>query len=309
MTTTRGSILVDPRRNALIVRDVPSQFATLDSMIKFTDMPQQQVDIEARLLSANKSFSKDVGSQLGLLLGATGGNVLTGLTGQPSPVARAGTTLPTGGSNLPLVSNFPAAATSGLTFLLKPGGDILLDEIIGAAEAHGTAKLISRPHVTTQNNQAATIQQGTQIPVQTNVNNTITTQFITFALQLTVTPQISAAGTILLQVNISNSQPDFASAVGGIPTVATQSATTMMLVPDGATAVIGGILVDNDTLNVNQVPGLGSLPLIGSLFKETQTIKSTNELLFFITPRIKPIDTISVLAPADANPAEQPQQR
>jgi len=308
MTTPRGSIVVDPRRNALIVKDVPAQFSQLESMIKFVDMPQQQVDIEARLLSANKSFSRDIGNQLGLMIGASGGNVLTGVPSQPSPIIR-NQTLPTGGSSLPLIANFPAAATSGLSFFIKPGGDVLLDEIITAAEAKGTARLISRPHVTTQNNQAATIQQGTQIPVQTNVNNTITTQFVTFALQLDVTPQISAAGTILMQVNVTNSQPDFARAVGGIPSVASQSAKTLVMVPDGATAVIGGILVDTDSINIRQVPGLGDLPLIGTLFKETNTAKSTSELLFFITPRIKPIDAISVLAPSDTDSPEQPQRR
>ena len=183
----------------------------------------------------------------------------------------------------------------------------MLDEIITASEARGTARLISRPHVTTQNNTPATIQQGTQIPVQTNVNNTITVQFTSFALQLTVTPQISAAGTILLKVQITNSQPDFARAVNGIPSVASQSATTQVLIPDGGTAVIGGILIDTDSLNIRQVPGLGSLPVIGNLFKEQNTVKSTAELIFFITPRIKPLDTISVLAPSEVTP--QPQQR
>jgi type IV pilus assembly protein PilQ len=192
--------------------------------------------------------------------------------------------------------------------LIQPGGDVLLDEIITAAEAKGTAKLISRPRVTTQNNIPANIQQGTQIPVQTNVNNTITTTFQSFALQLTVTPQITEAGTILLQVNITNSQPDFARAVNGIPSVANQSATTQVLIPDGGTAVIGGILVDTDSLNIRQVPGLGDLPIIGTLFKNTTTVKSTAELVFFITPRIKPLDSISVLAPGDAS-LTQPQQR
>jgi Flp pilus assembly secretin CpaC len=135
------------------------------------------------------------------------------------------------------------------------------------------------------------------------------TQFVTFALQLDVTPQISAARTILMQVNVTNSPPDFTRAVGGIPSVASQSAKTLVVVPDGATAVIGGILVDTDSINIRQVPGLGNLPLIGTLFKETNTAKSTSELLFFITPRIKPIDTISVLAPSDTNPPEQPQRR
>ena len=157
-------------------------------------------------------------------------------------------------SGVPLLSNLPAAATSGVAFLLQPGGDILLDEIITAAEARGTARLMSRPHVVTQNNVAAEISQGTQIPVQTNVNNTITVQFTSFTLNLTVTPQITAAGTILLTANITNSQPDFAKAVNGVPSVSTQSAQTQVLIPDGGTAVIGGILVDIDQVNVRQVP-------------------------------------------------------
>jgi len=308
LLSARGKIVPDPRRNALIITDIPSQFTNLTDMVKFLDTPAKQVEIEARLIQANKSFSRDIGNQLGFLLGARSGNVLTGLPGEISPFNRTPQPRATNGSSLPLVSNFPAAAKSGLSFLLQPGGDILLDEIIGAAEARGTAKTISRPRVTTQNNVAATIQQGTQIPVQTNVNNTISVQFQSFSLSLTVTPQITDAGTILLTAQITNSQPDFAKAVNGIPSVASQSAQTQVLVPDGGTAVIGGILIDIDTINVLQVPGLGSLPLIGNLFKSTNTVKSTGELIFFITPRIKPVDAITVLAPSEENPA-QPQQR
>src|SRR5262249_7462707 len=148
-----------------------------------------------------------------------------------------------------------------------------------------------------------------QIPVQTNVNNTITVAFQSFALQLTVTPQITEAGTILLQVNITNSQPDFARAVNGIPSIANQSATTQVLIPDGGTAVIGGILVDTDSLNIRQVPGFGSFPLVGHLFKNTNNLKSNARVVLFITPRIKPLDAISVLAPGDCCPPTQPQQR
>jgi type IV pilus assembly protein PilQ len=161
----------------------------------------------------------------------------------------------------------------------------------------------------TQNNVAATIEQTTQIPVQTNVNNTITVQFQRFGLNLNVTPQITEADTVLLSMTITNQQPDFARAVNGIPSVASQSATTQVLVPDGGTAVVGGILVDQDILNIRQVPGLGSLPVIGTLFKNTSTAKSTAELIFFITPRIKPLDAISVLVPGDDSGSARPQQR
>jgi type IV pilus assembly protein PilQ len=309
LLSPRGTIITDDRRNALIVTDIPSQYNNLESMVKFMDTPQQQVEIEARLLQANKSFSRDLGNQIGLLIGQNSGNILTGLPSANSPFNR--TPPPRAGSagGLPLIANFPAAATAGLSFLIQPGGDILLDELIGVAEARGTAKLLSRPRVTTQNNVAAQIQQGTQIPVQTNVNNTITVQFTSFTLNLSVTPQITEAGTILLRANITNSQPDFARAVNGVPSVSTQSAQTQVLIPDGGTAVIGGILIDTDSINVRQVPGLGNLPLIGTLFKDTQTTKSTSELLFFITPRIKSVDALSVLAPGEAQPAAQPPQR
>jgi type IV pilus assembly protein PilQ len=299
MLSARGNIIQDPRGNALIITDIPAQFGKIDQTIKALDTPMPQVDIEARLLSANKSFFRDIGNQLGLLVGANHGNVLAGGANASSPFNRTPPPRVTaqGGSGLPLAVDLPAAATSGLAFLMQPGSNILLDEIITLAEAKGTAKLISRPHVVTQNNQAATVSQGTKIPVQTNVNNTISVQFLDFTLRLTVTPQITEAGTILLTADVENSQPDFARSVNGIPSVATQQATTQVLINDGATAVIGGILVDTDSLNVRQVPGLGSIPVIGELFKNTQTLKSTSELFFFITPRIKPPDTLEVGAP------------
>src|SRR5205814_1218692 len=135
----------------------------LGTMLKFLDTPAKQVEIEARLLQANKSFARDLGNQLGLLINNRSGNIVTGVPNQISPFTR--TPAPRAGTgSLPLVSNFPVAASSGLAFLIQPGGDILLDEIIGAAETSGTAKLISRPRVMTQNNIAATIQQTTQIP-------------------------------------------------------------------------------------------------------------------------------------------------
>ncbi len=176
LLSDRGTIITDARRNALIVSDVPTRFGRVDSLVSFLDTPSQQVELEARLLSATKNFSRNLGAQIGLLIGNNSQNVFGGIPGVTSPVARTPTTAL--GPNLPLISDFGAPATSGFSYLLGAGGDILLDTIITAAEAKGTAKLLSRPRVTTQNNQAATVSQGTQIPVQTNVNNTITTQFL-----------------------------------------------------------------------------------------------------------------------------------
>jgi len=299
VVSKRGDISKDDRKNALIITDIPGQFSKIDQIIKFLDTPADQVEIEGRLLSANKSFSRDLGSQLGLLFGNRTGNVLTGASGANSPftVVNGANPRVQNGTGVPLLSNLPAAATSGLAFLIQPGGDILLDAIVTAAEASGRAKLLSSPRITTQNNQPATVSQGTQIPVQTNVNNTVTTSFIDFSLNLTVTPQITAAGTILLSVSLENSVPDFARSVTGIPSVATQKAKTQVLIPDGGTAVIGGIYVDTDSNNVRQVPGFGSIPILGYLFKETVVSKSTSELIFFVTPKVKSLDQIIAAVP------------
>ena len=298
MVSGRGSVATEPRRNAIIVTDVAEQFEAIEKLIKFMDTPAQQVEIEARLLSANKSFSREFGSQLALLVGANNGNMLTGGQGDSSPFARNPPPRVTvGGGGLPLLTNLPAAATSGVAFLLQPGQDILLDAIITAAEASGNARLLSQPKVTTESNVKAEIEQGTKIPVQTNVNNTITTTFLTFALRLEVTPQVTEDGTVVLEVDIENSQPDLARTVNGVPVVGTQHARTRRTVPDGATMMLGGIFVDTDSLNVRQVPGLGSIPIMGHLFKNTQTIKSQAELFFFITPRIKKQDAVATTAP------------
>src|SRR2546422_11548693 len=127
-----------------------------------------------------------------------------------------------------------------------------------------------------------------------------------FTLTLPVPLNITNTVLILVTVGVKNSQPDFARAVNGIPSVSTQRAQTQLLLPDGGTAVIGGILLDLDSINVRQVPGLGSVPIIGTLFKSTQTIKNTSELLFFITPRIRPMDALTQVAPGEENPPAQP---
>jgi type IV pilus assembly protein PilQ len=125
------------------VTDVAEQFEGIEKLIKFMDTPAQQVEIEARLLSANKSFSREFGSQLALLVGANSGNMLTGGVGESSPFNRTPPPRVTvGGGGLPLLTNLPAAATSGVAFLLQPGQDILLDAIITAAEASGNARLL-----------------------------------------------------------------------------------------------------------------------------------------------------------------------
>jgi type IV pilus assembly protein PilQ len=162
----------------------------------------------------------------------------------------------------------------------------LLDAAITAGETKGMAKLISQPKVTAQNNSPATITQGLRFPVQIIANNTISVQFQNAALTLVVTPQITYEGNIVLDLKVENNTPDFSRTVNGIPSIRTSESATRVLVSDGGTTVIGGILIDDESSGEDRIPGLGTLPVIGHLFKRTAVSRGTQEVLFFVTPRI-----------------------
>ena len=163
-----------------------------------------------------------------------------------------------------------------------------IDEIITAAEERGVGKLISKPKVITQNNQKAIVKQGTKIPVQTVVNNTVSVQFVDAVLELDVTPQITADGNVYMDVTVENDQVNNNVEVQGIPEIITQAVESKVTVDDGATVVIGGIIVSTQRTTVDQVPLFGSIPVVGNLFKHTSVSSTSQELLFFLTPRIIP---------------------
>jgi type IV pilus assembly protein PilQ len=296
--SARGDILSDDRSNTLIIRDIPSVLPDIDSLIKQLDRKSQQVEIEARVVSASRTFSREIGTQFGVSAAATNGrNIFGGLPGNPlftSPLVR-GATLPapplvsSGSTAMPLVTALGATTpTSGFSFA-HSSPNFALDFIISAAEARGVGKLLSKPKVITQNNEKATVKQGEKIPVQTVINNTISTQFIDAVLKLEVTPQITIDGTVYMEVVVENTQIDNGVVrVQGIPALTTQSAETKVLVNDGGTVLIGGVIISNQQTNVGQVPLLGSIPVIGHLFKHTTVSTSSQELLFFLTPRIVP---------------------
>ena len=197
-----------------------------------------------------------------------------------------------GGSStagLPFNVNLPAGVPSSGFYFGHRSPNFAVDLFITAAEAKGVGKLLSKPKVITQNNQKATVKQGTKIPIQTTINNTISVQYIDAVLKLEVTPQITAEGTVYMDVLVENTQVDNGiPRIQGIPALDTQSAETKVLVADGGTVVIGGIIITQQQTNINQVPILGSLPLIGHLFKENSVSVTSQELLFFLTPRIIP---------------------
>jgi type IV pilus assembly protein PilQ len=291
--SSRGDILFDDRSNQLIIRDIPSVIPTIDNLIRNLDRKSQQVEIEARVVSASRSFAIDIGTQLGFAGSATGGRSIAGgdstvgtsnVSNTPPPFyTSAGTT------SLPLNTNLGAGAPTSGIFLGHRSPNFAIDFFITASEAKGVGKLLSKPKVITQNNEKATVKQGTKIPIQTTINNTISVQFIDAVLKLEVTPQITAEGTIFMDVLVENTQIDTGiPRVSGIPALDTESAETKVTVADGGTVVIGGIIISSQRTDIQQVPLVGSLPLIGHLFKRTSVTTQSQELMFFLTPRIIP---------------------
>jgi len=302
--SARGDILSDDRSNQVIIRDIPSVIPTIDNLIRQLDRKSQQVEIEARVISASRSFAQDIGVQWGFAGTTTsgrsiyGGNPNVGVSpiatgpGLPQPPLVATPTSSSGGSSnpgLPFNVNLGAGVpTSGFGFIQR-SPNFAIDLFISAAEAKGVGKLLSKPKVITQNNEKAIVKQGQKIPIQTTINNTISVQYIDAVLQLEVTPQITAEGTVFMDVLVENTQIDNGiPRVQGIPALDTQSAQTKVLVADGGTVVIGGIIITQQQTQITQVPVVGSLPLIGHLFKRTNINITSSELLFFLTPRIIP---------------------
>jgi type IV pilus assembly protein PilQ len=289
--TQRGDVIADERTNALIISDIPAVVPTVDRLINQLDRKTQEVEIEARVVAATRSFARDIGTQLGFAWGNSPAAI--GGAAAPSPVQQGGLTpnyitSGTGGSSIPLFSNFPVTSpTSGIS-LINATNNYRIDFILTMAESRGLLKILSRPRVVTQNNIQALVRQGVRVPIvtQAQLGGPPTVTYVDAFLRLTVTPQITSENTIFLNVDVENTTPDFGRTVQGNPTLITQQATTQVLVTDGGTVVIGGVIQTQNSVNVSQVPLLGDIPVMGNLFKRRSVSTSNQELIFFITPRI-----------------------
>jgi type IV pilus assembly protein PilQ len=287
----RGELVADERTNALVISDIPSKIPLFDRLLAQLDRKTQEVEIEARVVAATRTFARDIGTQFAFGWGnrpsAVGGALAA------SPLSDTSTSplllkAPGNPASIPLFTNLAAnAPTSGLSFL-NAGSSYRLDAILTAAESRGLLKVLSRPRVITQNHIQAVVKQGQRVPITTlgQLGGPPTVAYVEAVLRLTVTPQITAENTIFLNVDIENTTPDFSHTVQGNPVFLTQQTTTQVLVTNGGTVVIGGVLQTNNALNVSQVPLLGSVPALGNLFKRRSVSTSTQELIFFLTPRI-----------------------
>ncbi len=297
----RGDIVADERTNAIVVSDIPGVLPQIDRLIQQMDRKTQEVEIEARVVAATRSFARDIGTQVGF----GWGNGTTGIGGVPGTTGTGGSPIFVGGlqplypvmagasattgTSIPLFSNLGVTSpTSGLS-LVNATNNMRIDLLLTMAESRGLLKVLSRPRVVTQNNIQAVVKQGVKIPIMTaaSVGAPPTTTYVDAFLRLTVTPQITSEGTIFLNVDVENTLPDFGHEnLQGNPTLITQQATTQVLVTDGGTVVIGGVIQTQNTLAVTQVPLLGDIPYLGNLFKHRTVQTSNQELIFFITPRI-----------------------
>ena len=291
----RGTVQVDPRTNTLIITDLRDRLTLASDLIGTLDRAQPQVEIEARIVQTNKDYARALGVQWGFngAAAASIGNTSPlafpnngNLGGRSGPVQ--GPVAGLGGESQPTAVNLAVpAATSALGLALgSVNGAFGLDVALSALERSGNGRLLSTPRVTTQNNIAAEMTQGVQIPIQTVANNTVTVSFKDAALTLRVTPQITAANTVIMQISVENASPDFSRAVNNIPPINTQRANTQVLVSDGQTTVIGGIYVSQEQSSTDRTPVLSRLPLLGWLFKRDSITDQSTELLIFITPRI-----------------------
>lgn len=307
----RGSIEVDGRSNTLIITDVKENIEAVRQLVAILDQPEPQVEIETRVVIAQHNFSRDLGAQLTMtVLGGTDPlkQAIGSLSTLPQPSQGGGNSGKQEGV-APRIQDPIRDATSRFMGPFQPNGNLgasspntviglttgifgtaQIGMLISAAENRGEAKTVATPRVTALNNRPAQIESGSQIPVQTSQatggGTIVTTTFVSVPLRLSITPQITDAGTVVLRVTIENNTLNAAIAVGGVPGIDTQRMQSEVLVPDGGTTVMGGVLADMDSTSRSRTPGAASIPLLGNLFKRKQVIKSQLEILFFITPHI-----------------------
>ena len=289
----RGSIEIDDRSNSLIITDVRENITAVRQLIAILDQPEPQVEIEARIVVGTRNFSRDIGVQLGGMLfgkGGSGGHAGTlggAVAGQPMPP-----TLPAQGPDGSLLSSIPNTVIGLTTGMF---GTAQISALISAGEQKGQAKVIATPRVTALNNRKAKIESKTQIPIDTIQPSSgggdpiVTTTYVDVPLKLEITPQITDVGTVVLDVLAENAST--ATITGGTaPSINSQVMETQVVVPDGGTTVVGGVLYDDERESQDRTPGLSKIPLLGNLFKRKGVERNTNEILFFITPRISKPD-------------------
>jgi type IV pilus assembly protein PilQ len=304
MLSQRGSISIDERTNTLLVQDTADRLADIRRLVQTLDVPVKQVLIEARIVIVSDNFERDLGARLGITGFTTNGaNSLISVTGNgqgaDTMTQSAIKNLGTSGVVTPVATptldnryqvNVPAANTNGSIGLSILGGSHIIDLELTAAQNEGKSETISSPRVITANQKQATIMQGVEIPYQESASSgATTTQFKNAVLSLKVTPLITPDNRVILDLDVADDSvgQQVTSATGGsVPSIDTREIITQVLVNDGQTVVLGGILDTTKSKSANKVPFFADIPGLGNLFKSTTNVNNKTELLIFITPKI-----------------------
>jgi type IV pilus assembly protein PilQ len=325
LLSTRGSVAVDDRTNTLLLQDTPDRLADVRRLVATLDIPIRQVQIEARIVIVNNDFERDLGARFGLTnwqkygqngLVSTSGTAAgtdsmtnTFITGQNAQNAAinqnafnaaqvppvAGTAVPLSTYGIPAAANrynvnLPVSNPAGSIALGILGNNFLVDLELSAAQAETQANIISSPRVITANQKEATIEQGVEIPYQQSASSGATTiQFKKAVLSLKVTPHITPDNRVILDLDVRDDAIGTVVVASGgvnVPSIDTREIATQVLVNDGQTVVLGGILSTTQREVDNKVPYLGDIPILGHLFKSTAHTEDKDELMIFITPKI-----------------------
>ena len=308
LVSPRGSVAIDERTNTLLLQDTADRLADIRRLVTTLDIPIRQVLIESRIVIVNDDFTRKLGVQLGTTDVRSKGNnglvaisgtaasnntivssALTNIssTGSPFPVA-----IPTGTSDFTNRYNvsLPVANPAGSIALSVLSGNFLVDLELSAAQAEGQGEIVSAPRLITSNQKEASIEQGVEIPYQeSSGSGATTTQFKKAVLSLKVKPQITPDNRVIMDLTVSKDSVGqlVQSATGGqVPSIDTRAITTQVLVNDGQTVVLGGIMETTRSRSDTKVPFLGDIPLLGYLFKNTTRTNNKDELLIFVTPKI-----------------------
>ena len=314
LLSKRGSVSVDDRTNTLLVQDTAENINEVRNLVARLDVAVKQVLIESRVVIANNDFSRTLGAQLGYTgsrqtsgsymttsgtLNGTSANINGFITGQNAinNAINSGTTpIPLGTPfTVPALAdrlnvNLPTGGSAGSIAFSVLRGNSLVDLEISALQAEGQGEIVSSPRVLTADQKAAHIEQGVQIPYQqASASGATTTAFKNAVLSLDVTPQITPDSRVIMDLEVHDDAvgQNVQSATGGsVPTIDTRDVKTQVLVNDGDTVVLGGIYETTENTSISKVPLLGDLPLLGWLFRNTQTTNNKDELLIFVTPKI-----------------------
>ena len=313
--SSRGSALIDPSTNTLIITDNTTVIQKFQKLIEELDVPARQVMVEARIVEANDGFSRDIGVKFGVAGGSNrnswGSNWSNAVNNRSTYVnnqraiysadqqnlasaiadAAAGTFTPRvladqNPFTLDPNVNLPTAAATSSIALVRAVGSGALGLELSAMQAQNKGKIISNPRVLTQDRKEANIESGTEIPYEEATSSGATSvQFKKAVLGLTVTPNITPDGQVIMNVQINKDSVDLScSAV--TPCITTKKLTTQAMVEDGGTLIVGGIYEEENSSGINKVPLLGDIPVVGNLFKSRSRTEARRELLIFITPRI-----------------------